>query len=35
MSAADVGGMTVEGKSSHQYPITFYCRVTGGNRGAV
>ena len=31
----DVGGMAVESEPSHQYPITRFCRVTDGSRGAV
>ena len=32
---ADVGGLTVEVEPSHQYSVTFCCRVTDGSRGAV
>jgi len=35
MSEADVGGIAVEVKPSHQYPITFCCCVADGSRGAV
>ena len=34
-SEMDVGGMAVEIKPSHQYPITFCCGMTDGGRGAV
>ena len=34
MSEVDVGGIAVEAEPSHQYPITFCCCVTDGNRGA-
>ena len=30
-----VSGMALEVELSHQYPITFCCRVTDGSRGAV
>ena len=32
---ADVGGMAAEVEPSHQYPITFCCRVKDDSRGAV
>ena len=35
VSEADVGGMAVEVKPSHQYPITCCCHVTNGSRGTV
>jgi len=34
-SGADGGGVAVEAEPSHQYPITFFQRVTDGSRGAV
>jgi len=34
-SEEDVGGMTVEGKPSQQYSITFCCHVTDSRRGTV
>ena len=34
-SQADVGGMAGEVEPSHQYPVTFCCRVTDGSRRAV
>ena len=35
MSQVDVGGMAVEVKPSHQYPITYCHCATDGSRGAV
>ena len=34
-SKADGDGTAVEVETSRQYPITFWCRVTDGSRGAV
>ena len=34
-SKTNAGGVTVEGKPSHQYSITFCCCATGGSREAV
>ncbi len=34
-SKADVGDITVGVEPSHQYPITCYCDMTDGSRGAV
>ena len=34
-SEADVAVMTVEAESSHQYSVTFCCRVTDGSKGTV
>jgi len=34
-SEADVGDMTVEVQHSHQYPVTFSCRVTDDSGRAV
>ena len=33
-SEVDVGGIAVEVEPSHQYPVTFCCRVTDGSREA-
>ena len=32
MSEVDVGGMALEAEPSHQYSITFCCRVRDGGR---
>ena len=34
-SEADAGGMVVETERPHRYPVTFYCHVTDGSKGAV
>ena len=34
-SEADVGGMVVEAKPSHQYSVTYCCRMIDGSGGAV
>ena len=34
-SETDVGGITEEAEPSHQYCITFFCRVTEDGRGPV
>lgn len=34
-SEADVGGMTVKVEPSHQYSVTFCCRVIDGSRGPI
>jgi len=34
-SEADVGGMVVEAKPSHQYSVTYCCHMIDGSEGAV
>ena len=34
-SETDGGDVAVQVEQFHQYPITFYCCVTNGSRGAV